>query len=99
MKAEPQRPAKPEEPKTAGDLDQELVRAWGWEDPARIPEKIGRRETEARIAKESDFRDTALLPTLQSLLYADLDRAALSQPCRLSPVVSADSSTIYAVVV
>ncbi|XP_070275002.1 megakaryocyte and platelet inhibitory receptor G6b isoform X2 [Myotis yumanensis] len=58
VKAEPQRPAKAEEPKTAGDLDQE-----------------------------------------SSLLYADLDRVALSQPCRLPPVVPADSSTIYAVVV
>lgn len=58
VKAEPQRPAKAEESKTAGDLDQE-----------------------------------------SSLLYADLDRVALSQPCRLSPVVPADSSTIYAVVV
>lgn len=67
--------------------------------PARIPEKIGPRETEAWIAKESDFRDTALLPALQSLLYADLDHVALSQPCRLNPVVPADSSTIYAVVV
>ncbi|EPQ03731.1 Protein G6b [Myotis brandtii] len=58
VKAEPQRPAKAAEPKTAGDLDQE-----------------------------------------SSLLYADLDRVALSQPCRLPPVVPADSSTIYAVVV
>nr|KAF6363267.1 megakaryocyte and platelet inhibitory receptor G6b [Pipistrellus kuhlii] len=56
--AEPQRPAKAEEPKAAGDLDQE-----------------------------------------SSLLYADLDRAALRRPCQLSPVAPADSSTIYAVVV
>ncbi|XP_027989660.2 megakaryocyte and platelet inhibitory receptor G6b isoform X2 [Eptesicus fuscus] len=58
VKAEPRRPAKAEEPKTAGDLDQE-----------------------------------------SSLLYADLDRSALRRPCRLSPVVPADSSTIYAAVV
>ncbi|XP_057349595.1 megakaryocyte and platelet inhibitory receptor G6b isoform X2 [Manis pentadactyla] len=31
VKAEPQSPVKEEEPKTAGDLDQEPVRAWGWE--------------------------------------------------------------------
>nr|XP_017516956.2 megakaryocyte and platelet inhibitory receptor G6b isoform X3 [Manis javanica] len=31
VKAEPQGPVKEEEPKTAGDLDQEPVRAWGWE--------------------------------------------------------------------
>lgn len=58
VKAEPQKSAKAEEPKTAGDLDQE-----------------------------------------SGLLYADLDHAALRRPCRLSPVVPADSSTIYAVVV
>ncbi|XP_016070794.1 PREDICTED: protein G6b [Miniopterus natalensis] len=58
VKAEPQRPVKEEEPKTAGDPDQE-----------------------------------------SSLLYADLDHMALRRPHRLSPVVPADSSTIYAVVV
>ncbi|XP_045861765.1 megakaryocyte and platelet inhibitory receptor G6b isoform X3 [Meles meles] len=55
---EPQRPVKEEEPKTAGDLDQEA-----------------------------------------SLLYADLDHLALRRPLRLSPMVPADASTIYAVVV
>ncbi|XP_004695194.1 PREDICTED: protein G6b isoform X3 [Condylura cristata] len=34
-----------------------------------------------------------------SLLYADLDHMALRRSCRLSPVVPADASTIYAVVV
>lgn len=38
-KVEPQRPVKEEEPKTAGDLDQEAVRAWllegGWTKPLR----------------------------------------------------------------
>ncbi|XP_058410733.1 megakaryocyte and platelet inhibitory receptor G6b [Diceros bicornis minor] len=58
VKAEPERPVKEEEPKIAGDLDQE-----------------------------------------PSLLYADLDHTALRRPCRLSPVVSSDASTIYAVVV
>ncbi|ELK18919.1 Protein G6b [Pteropus alecto] len=58
VKAEPQRPVTEEEPKIAGDLDQE-----------------------------------------QSLLYADLDCRALRRPGRLSPVVPADASTIYAVVV
>ncbi|XP_017516955.3 megakaryocyte and platelet inhibitory receptor G6b isoform X2 [Manis javanica] len=58
VKAEPQGPVKEEEPKTAGDLDQE-----------------------------------------PSLLYADLDHMALRRPCRLTPVVPADASTIYAVVV
>uniref|UniRef100_A0A8C0DL29 Megakaryocyte and platelet inhibitory receptor G6b n=1 Tax=Balaenoptera musculus TaxID=9771 RepID=A0A8C0DL29_BALMU len=58
VKAEPQRPGEEEEPKIAGDLDQE-----------------------------------------PSLLYADLDHMALRRSCRLSPVVPADSSTTYAVVV
>lgn len=58
VKAEPQRPVKEEEPKIAGDLDQE-----------------------------------------PSLLYADLDCMALRRPRQLSPVVPADASTIYAVVV
>ncbi|XP_004415301.1 PREDICTED: protein G6b isoform X3 [Odobenus rosmarus divergens] len=58
VKVEPQRPVKEEEPKNAGDLDQEA-----------------------------------------SLLYADLDHLALRRPLRLSPVVPADASTIYAVVV
>lgn len=58
VKAEPQRPVTEEEPKIAGDLDQE-----------------------------------------QSLLYADLDCRALRRPGGLSPVVPADASTIYAVVV
>ncbi|XP_022366606.1 megakaryocyte and platelet inhibitory receptor G6b isoform X3 [Enhydra lutris kenyoni] len=57
-KVKPQRPVKEEEPKTAGDLDQEA-----------------------------------------SLLYADLDHLALRRPLRLSPMVPADASTIYAVVV
>uniref|UniRef100_A0A452EN43 Megakaryocyte and platelet inhibitory receptor G6b n=1 Tax=Capra hircus TaxID=9925 RepID=A0A452EN43_CAPHI len=35
----------------------------------------------------------------QSLLYADLDHMALRRSSRLSPVVPADASTIYAVVV
>ncbi|XP_030170966.1 megakaryocyte and platelet inhibitory receptor G6b isoform X6 [Lynx canadensis] len=34
-----------------------------------------------------------------SLLYADLDHLALRRPLRLTPVVPADASTIYAVVV
>ncbi|XP_008573265.1 PREDICTED: protein G6b isoform X1 [Galeopterus variegatus] len=34
-----------------------------------------------------------------NLLYADLDHMALRRPCRLSTVVPADASTIYAVVV
>lgn len=34
-----------------------------------------------------------------SLLYADLDHMALRSSSRLSPVVPADASTIYAVVV
>nr|XP_030706411.1 megakaryocyte and platelet inhibitory receptor G6b isoform X7 [Globicephala melas] len=58
VKAEPQRPVEEEEPKIAGDLDQE-----------------------------------------PSLLYADLDHTALRRSCRLSPVVPADASTTYAVVV
>ncbi|XP_037007248.1 megakaryocyte and platelet inhibitory receptor G6b isoform X3 [Artibeus jamaicensis] len=58
VKAEPQRPVKEEEPKTAGDMDQE-----------------------------------------QNLLYANLDHTALRRPRQLLPVVPADSSTIYAVVV
>ncbi|XP_059794351.1 megakaryocyte and platelet inhibitory receptor G6b isoform X1 [Balaenoptera ricei] len=58
VKAEPQRPGEEEEPKIAGDLDQE-----------------------------------------PSLLYADLDHMALRRSCRLSPMVPADSSTTYAVVV
>ncbi|KAF6364899.1 megakaryocyte and platelet inhibitory receptor G6b [Rhinolophus ferrumequinum] len=58
VKAESQRPVKEEEPKIAGDLDQE-----------------------------------------PSLLYADLDHMALRRPRQLSPVVPADASTIYAVVV
>ncbi|XP_023977881.1 megakaryocyte and platelet inhibitory receptor G6b isoform X1 [Physeter macrocephalus] len=36
---------------------------------------------------------------LGSLLYADLDHMALRRSCRLSPVVPADASTTYAVVV
>uniref|UniRef100_A0A8C8WWX9 Megakaryocyte and platelet inhibitory receptor G6b n=1 Tax=Panthera leo TaxID=9689 RepID=A0A8C8WWX9_PANLE len=58
VKVETQRPAKEEEPKITGDLDQE-----------------------------------------PSLLYADLDHLALRRPLRLTPVVPADASTIYAVVV
>ncbi|XP_057410815.1 megakaryocyte and platelet inhibitory receptor G6b [Balaenoptera acutorostrata] len=58
VKAGPQRPGEEEEPKIAGDLDQE-----------------------------------------PSLLYADLDHMALRRSCRLSPMVPADSSTTYAVVV
>ncbi|KAM8938172.1 megakaryocyte and platelet inhibitory receptor G6b isoform 3-T3 [Lycaon pictus] len=58
VKVDSQRPVKEEEPKMAGDLDQE-----------------------------------------PSLLYADLDHSALRRPLRLSPVVPADASTIYAVVV
>ncbi|XP_066120859.1 megakaryocyte and platelet inhibitory receptor G6b isoform X5 [Saccopteryx bilineata] len=58
VKAEPPRPVREEEPKTAGDRD---------------PEPI--------------------------LLYADLDHMALRRSCRVSPLVPADSSTIYAVVV
>ncbi|XP_045353674.1 megakaryocyte and platelet inhibitory receptor G6b isoform X5 [Leopardus geoffroyi] len=58
VKVETQRPAKEEEPKITGDLDQE-----------------------------------------PSLLYADLDQLALRRPLRLTPVVPADASTIYAVVV
>lgn len=58
VKAEPQRPVKEEEPKIAGDMDQE-----------------------------------------QNLLYADLDHMAFRRPRQLLPVVPADSSTIYAVVV
>ncbi|XP_061051980.1 megakaryocyte and platelet inhibitory receptor G6b isoform X2 [Eubalaena glacialis] len=58
VKAELQRPGEEEEPKIAGDLDQE-----------------------------------------PSLLYADLDHMALRRSCRLSPMVPADSSTTYAVVV
>ncbi|XP_026913912.1 megakaryocyte and platelet inhibitory receptor G6b isoform X5 [Acinonyx jubatus] len=58
VKVETQRPAKEEEPKITGELDQE-----------------------------------------PSLLYADLDHLALRRPLRLTPVVPADASTIYAVVV
>nr|KAF6506620.1 megakaryocyte and platelet inhibitory receptor G6b [Rousettus aegyptiacus] len=58
VKDEPQRSVTEEEPKIAGDLDQE-----------------------------------------PSLLYADLDCRALRRPGGLSPVVPADASTIYAVVV
>uniref|UniRef100_A0A8C3VZ78 Megakaryocyte and platelet inhibitory receptor G6b n=1 Tax=Catagonus wagneri TaxID=51154 RepID=A0A8C3VZ78_9CETA len=58
VETEPQRPIEEEEPKTAGDLDQE-----------------------------------------PSLLYADLDHTALRSPRRLSRVVPADASTIYAIVV
>ncbi|XP_058589335.1 megakaryocyte and platelet inhibitory receptor G6b isoform X1 [Neofelis nebulosa] len=58
VKVETQRPAKEEEPKITGDLDQE-----------------------------------------PSLLYADLDHLALRRPLRLTSVVPADASTIYAVVV
>ncbi|XP_021552797.1 megakaryocyte and platelet inhibitory receptor G6b isoform X3 [Neomonachus schauinslandi] len=58
VKVKPQRPVKEEEPKNAGELDQEA-----------------------------------------SLLYADLDHLAFRRPLRLSPVVPADASTIYAVVV
>lgn len=53
VEAEPQRPVKEEEPKTAGDPDQESVRAWGPGGDWPESEKSGPRETEARIAEES----------------------------------------------
>ncbi|KAM7136802.1 megakaryocyte and platelet inhibitory receptor G6b isoform 4-T4 [Molossus nigricans] len=49
------------------------------------------KEEEPHIAEDLDQES--------SLLYADLDHMALRRSCRLSPVTSGDSSTIYAVVV
>ncbi|XP_036104610.1 megakaryocyte and platelet inhibitory receptor G6b isoform X1 [Molossus molossus] len=49
------------------------------------------KEEEPHIAEDLDQES--------SLLYADLDHMALRRSCRLSPVASGDSSTIYAVVV
>uniref|UniRef100_A0A673TA72 Megakaryocyte and platelet inhibitory receptor G6b n=1 Tax=Suricata suricatta TaxID=37032 RepID=A0A673TA72_SURSU len=52
-----------------------------------------------RPVKEEEPKITGDLDQESSLLYADLDHLALRRPLRLSPVVSADASTIYAVVV
>ncbi|XP_006896240.1 PREDICTED: protein G6b [Elephantulus edwardii] len=49
------------------------------------------KEEESKLPGNSDQEP--------SLLYADLDHSALRSPCRLSPEVTADASTIYAVVV
>lgn len=52
-----------------------------------------------RPVKEEEPKNARDLDQEASLLYADLDHLALRRPLRLSPVVPADASTIYAVVV
>ena len=55
VKVEPQRPVKEEEPKTAEDMDQEAVRAWGLEEG--WPDKSCQRKRKRILnpPSESDF--------------------------------------------
>eukprot|EP00070_Physeter_catodon_P004836 XP_007110181.1 megakaryocyte and platelet inhibitory receptor G6b isoform X1 [Physeter catodon] len=52
-----------------------------------------------RPVEEEESKIAGDLDQEPSLLYADLDHMALRRSCRLSPVVPADASTTYAVVV
>ncbi|XP_077017452.1 megakaryocyte and platelet inhibitory receptor G6b isoform X1 [Tamandua tetradactyla] len=57
------------------------------------------RDNPWRTVKDEEPQLPGDLDQEPSLLYADLDHMALRSPRRLSPVVSADASTIYAVIV
>ncbi|XP_062954087.1 megakaryocyte and platelet inhibitory receptor G6b isoform X4 [Cynocephalus volans] len=56
-------------------------------------------KAEPQRSVEEEHKIPGNLDQEPNLLYADLDHMALRRPCRLSTVVPADASTIYAVVV
>lgn len=64
VKVKPQRPVKEEEPKTAGDLDQEAVRAWGLEGGwPESPRKVDReRSLNPRIPQRVRLLRPSCLP-------------------------------------
>uniref|UniRef100_A0A8C7BMX4 Megakaryocyte and platelet inhibitory receptor G6b n=1 Tax=Neovison vison TaxID=452646 RepID=A0A8C7BMX4_NEOVI len=64
--------------------------------PGSTHDPLAKVEPQRPVKEEPKTGD---LDQEASLLYADLDHLALRRPLRLSPMVPADASTIYAVVV